>query len=79
MICGSPAAVIPRSVVHRLPLHAVPSSVRSHKRPVRVASLLKEAPLPLLNHNEAQTEDGQAMMKADTFHALWNLSQEVVM
>ena len=79
MILGSPAPVIPRSVVRRLPLHAVPSSVRSHKRPDRVASVPKEAPLPLLNHSKAQTEDGQAMMKADTFHALRNLSQEVVM
>ena len=79
MIWGSPAPVIPRSVVHRLPLHAVPSSVRSHRRPDRVASFLKEAPLPMLNHSKAQTEDGQAMMKADTFHALLILSQEVVM
>ena len=58
-------------------LHAVPSSVRSHKRPDRVASSLKVAPLPMMNQCDAQTEDGHAMMKSDTFHSLTNLSHAV--
>ena len=43
----------------------------------RVASLLKVAPLPMLNQSDAQTEDGHAMMKSDTFHSFRNLSQRV--
>ena len=39
--------------------------VRSHRRPDLVASLLKDAPLPMLTES-AQTEDGHAMMKFDT-------------
>ena len=49
-------------------VYTVPSSIRSHKRPDRVASLLKVVPLPMLNESDAQTEDGHAMTKSDTFH-----------
>ena len=51
--------------------------VRSHRRPDRVASLLKDAPLPMLNQSDAQTEDGHAMMKSDTFQSFQDLSHAV--
>ena len=51
--------------------------VRSHKRPDRVASLLKDVPLPMLNQNDLQMEDGHAMMKFDTFPSYRNLSHAV--
>ena len=31
----------------------------------------------VLNHSDAQTEDGHAMMKFDSFQAFWNLSHAV--
>ena len=31
----------------------------------------------LLDQSDARTEDGHAMMKSDTFHSFWNLSQRV--
>ena len=81
MIWGSPAPVVPRSVI---PSVLVDSNftqsghlVRSHRRPDRVASLLKDAPLPMLNQNDAQTEDGHAMMKFDTFQSFRDLSHTV--
>ena len=36
--------------------------------------LLKVAPLPMLTQSDAQTEDGHAMMKADTFHSFQHAS-----
>ena len=80
MIWGSEAPVVPRSIIpcslstHGVQLHAVPSSVRSHRR---VASKLKGAPLPLLNQSDAQTEDGHAKMKFDTFQSFRDLSHAV--
>ena len=62
---------------HGFQLHAVPSSFRSNKRPDKVASLLKEAPRPMSNQSHAQPEDGQAIMKFDTFQSFWDLSHAV--
>ena len=39
--------------------------------------ILKDAPLLMLNQNDAQTEDGHAMMKYGTFHSFQNLSHAV--
>ena len=53
-----PRSFIPRSLsIHGFQLHAVRRLVRSHRRPDRVACLLKVAP------SDGQTEDGHAMMK----------------
>ena len=40
-------------------------------------SLFKVAPLPMLNQSDAQTEDGHAMMKSDTFHPFRNKGHAV--
>ena len=54
---------IPRSLSsHGLRLHAVPSS-------------LTTAPPPVFTLSKAQTEDGHAMMEADTFLSFRHLSQ----
>ena len=37
--------------------------------------LLNDAPLPMLSQRDVQTEDGHAMMQADTFHSFQHLSQ----
>ena len=62
---------------HGFQLHAVPSSFHSHRRPDGVASLLKDAPVPMLTKGDGQTEDGHAMIKFDTFHSFQNLSHAV--
>ena len=42
-----------------------------------IGSPPQEAPQPMLSQNDAQTEDGHAMMEFDTFQSLRNLSHAV--
>ena len=75
--------VVPRSrhtmslSTHGFQLHIVPSSFRSHRRLDRVASSLKDAPLPMLDQSNVRTEDRHAMMKLDTFQSFRDLSHAV--